>query len=94
MEGAKEEYLFEFFKNLPDLKNCCFGGGTLLRFQGLRCIRFSIQSAASNVFALFAAKAVVTDWLSVQIIVCSFPNPFLKQVFTQFSVPTSLLETR
>ncbi len=49
-------------------------------------VSFSIQSATSNVFALFAAGAVITDWLNVQIVVRFFVNPFLKHLFQQSSI--------
>ncbi len=59
-------------------------------FNSDRTISFSIQSATSSDFAPLATRAGTADWLSVQIVICSFTGLFLRQLATQSSIAANL----
>ncbi len=50
------------------------------------CQFFYIQSATSSDFVSLAPRAANAFWLSVQIVVCSFNNVFLRQLVTRSSI--------
>ncbi len=77
---------FSLFLSLASLSGCPGNHIIVTWFTADRTINFCIQSATSSDFVPLAATAETTAWLSVQIVICSFTNLFLRQLVTQTSI--------